>query len=91
MWRGMPDWQFCVERYVGLAVLCGEVCRTGSSVWRGMPDWQFCVERYAGLAALCGEVCRTAVRHTSPLPGVDSTTNRNVYQVYFLGVKAAGA
>ena len=24
-------------------------------------------------------------------PGVDSTSNRNEYQVYFLGVKAAGA
>jgi hypothetical protein len=24
-------------------------------------------------------------------PGVDSTSNRNDYQVYFLGVKAAGA
>jgi hypothetical protein len=24
-------------------------------------------------------------------PGVDSASNRNEYQVYFLGVKAAGA
>jgi hypothetical protein len=24
-------------------------------------------------------------------PGVDSTSNRNEYQMYFLGVKAAGA
>ena len=24
-------------------------------------------------------------------PGVDSTSNRNEYQVYFLGVKAAGS
>jgi len=24
-------------------------------------------------------------------PGVDSSSNRNKYQVYFLGVKAAGA
>jgi hypothetical protein len=24
-------------------------------------------------------------------PGVDSPSNRNVYQVYFVGVKAAGA
>jgi len=29
--------------------------------------------------------------HTHYGPGVNSASNRNEYQVYFLGVKAAGA
>jgi hypothetical protein len=53
------------------------------------------LKHYATNRQVAGSIPDGVIRifqwHPSRRPGVDSASNRNEYQVYFLGVKAAGA
>jgi len=84
--------------YTSLGLLCGILyfCLIHTNMGTTVAQWLSCcatIWKVAGLipAAVSGFFIDIKSFQSHYGPGVDSASNRNEYQEYFLGVKVAGA